>query len=144
MFFISQFPHLKPHIAIGLVDIMFLELFTHHLSLYIQAFLTESQASRYTIADEFNYISELSDLIRAKEREEENRIYQVNDSLWLSREVNKLVGKYLFADTIVNTIGKQYNKVTIIYMIMSVKGKSVNVTYSFSNDPTIRSGVRPF
>ena len=43
MLFIDQFSHMLPGISIGLVDIVFFELFYHYLTLYFQALFTKGQ-----------------------------------------------------------------------------------------------------
>ena len=43
MFFIGQFPHFMPCIAIRFIDIMFFKFFTYHFALYIQAFFIKGK-----------------------------------------------------------------------------------------------------
>lgn len=118
--------------------------------LFTYPYLTKEQAGRFTLNDEYNLVSELSLLVTAKwkqQREEERRMekqQEANRVAALSvEEAKDIVGKIYFKPQSYNTGRNKWTTVTIFYVIMGVEGNNASVTYSSTNDVTVRSDIKP-
>lgn len=129
--------------------------------LFAYPYLTSEQAARFTLDDEYNMVSELSDLVsadwkkrRERERLEEEarkkKIEQANKEKAESKEVvlseeeeRNLIGKIFFKTFSASTGRNNWSTETIFYKITGIQKGEARVLYSTTADVTIRNGNRP-
>ena len=130
--------------------------------LFAYPYLTSEQAARFTLDDEYNMVSELSDLVSAdwKKRRERERLEeearkkkseeQANKEKAESKEVvlseeeeRNLIGKIFFKNYSTSTGRNNWSTETIFYKITGIQKGEARVIYSTTADVTIRNGNRP-
>lgn len=106
-------------------------------------YLTKEQAARFTLSDEYNFVSELSDLVRQNWKEK-----NANEKPVIKDEIDAETAKYLidkifFRREDYKTGRNKWVTVTFFYQVIGFEGNNASVLHSATNNVTVSTQLKP-